>query len=183
MRRCRAVASLALALAILAGCMSIPLSTVMKLSRFGEKDFVALDPREVRVRVAVPDGYAWDAEGAKLETAIDVGTKMRTDRFQLTRVSQERGTRSVGMFSKDTPVSVATLRLSDASVQSFRDLQRFIAARPAKDVSLNVSISMLGAPKGATSVKVWIDLMLSAQSGYFVLVDGGTVRLNSKAAY
>lgn len=167
----------------LCACTAIPLSTAAKLASFDERDFATINPDEIRLRVAVPQGYTWDAEAAKLEATIDVAGRSRRDVFRLTKVSERGSTRGGGFITAAIQVSVTTLRLTYQSSQSFRDLQRLVATGKAADVRLNVSLSILTAPKDVDSVRVWVDVMLPPQPGYVVLIDGATVPLNIPLTY
>lgn len=175
---------LAFALAVALGaCTSIPLSTAMKLSTRKETDFASLDPREIRVRVAVPKGYTWDAEGAQLEAEVDAGARTWSKAFGLSQISQETGVRRSGLFDEGAEVSVTTLRLADRSISSFRELQNLIGGRKADRIRLGVKLAMLTAPSEARSVRVWIEAMVSPQEGYFTLIDGAIVRLDATEVY
>ena len=169
--------------AIPAACGTIPLSTAARFTTFDEKDFASLDPRDLRVRVAVPRGYSWDVASVKLGVQVDAGGRERSQDFQLAGVGEEPGRRGDGIVSSGVPVVVTTLRLADPSTTRFRELQRFVADAKTDRIHLDVMLSMLAAPAGAKSVRVWIEAMLSPRQGYFTLVDGGTIRLNATQAY
>jgi hypothetical protein len=172
----------ALALAV-GACSTIPLTTAAKLAIFDENDFALLDPQQIRVRIFVPDGYTWAVDGAKLETEINAEGRTSLDAFELARVAQEHGSRGGSVFGRGVRVLITTLRLDDQAKPKFRNLQKLIAARQVNRIRLNVEVPMLTAPPNAKSVKVWIEIMLSEQQGYFTLIDGGTVPLNTKEMY
>jgi hypothetical protein len=93
-------------------------------------------------------------------------------------VSAEASKRRGGLFSDDLPAIAYVLRLPDRSARAFHDLQKFVDPRNADAIDLKVAVAMKEVPAGATSMKVWIDLSLSAAQGYFTLVDGGTLHFD-----
>jgi hypothetical protein len=164
----------------LSACGAIPLSTIARLSAFGESDFVALDPQILRVRVSVPDGYSLDVAKAELAVEITAGAASETERFHLQEVAEDRGLRDAGPIASGIPVATTTLRLADASQKAFRDVQRSATLRKASNIHLDVNVALRSAPAHADSMRVWIDLLLSREQGYFTLIDGGAIRLNKK---
>ena len=54
----------------LGGCVSIPLSTIVRMSTFDEQDFVALNPDVVRVRITLPQVFKLDAGQSSLGVKI-----------------------------------------------------------------------------------------------------------------
>jgi len=163
---------------MLAACGAIPLSTAARFSTFDEHDFAALDPDELRVRVSVPPGYSWDVATTRLGVQVGAGARERSEDFRLEEVAKRPGTRGERFLSPGIAVNVTTLRLARGSTSGFRELQRFVAARPPERIHLDVMLSMLAAPHGATSTRVWVEAMLSPKDGYFTLVDGGTILLD-----
>ena len=105
----------ALAMA-LSACGAIPLSKATRLGAFDEKDIASLDPQEIRIRVAVPEGYTWDVERAKLEIEFDTAKEARQDVFQLGRVSEQHGVRESGVLDGRVDVQITTLRLNAKEV-------------------------------------------------------------------
>jgi hypothetical protein len=172
-----AAAALAAVLTLLAGCTSIPLSTLAAFSTFDEADFARLDPDALRVRVAVPAGYALDMEGVRLRARVESAAQSRTDSFELATVDERDGTRGAGWLSKGTPVVVTTARLSERSKERFRALQRFVGAGPAQAIDLDVTITLRAVPEGATTARAWVDLLLRPEQGYFTLIDGAAVAI------
>jgi hypothetical protein len=179
-RRPCALAILAVVAVGLSACGAIPLSTIARLSAFGESDFVALAPEVLRVRVSVPDGYVLDVGKVELAVEITVGATPETQRFHLQDVAEDHGLRDAGPIFGGIPVATTTLRLADASQKAFRDVQRSATLRKASNIHLDVNVALRSAPAHADSMRVWIDLLLSREQGYFTLIDGGAIRLNKK---
>ncbi|HET7548428.1 MAG TPA: hypothetical protein VFJ86_11690 [Usitatibacter sp.] len=167
----------------LAACGAIPLATIARFSGFDEQDFAALDPAALRVRVSVPEGFAVDVSQVRLAARVGFEGYARTERFDLASVGETRAVKGEGTFSRGTRVVTETLRLADRSQGGFRELQRAARASKAREIHLDVSVALRAAPKGARSVKVWIEMRLSPGEGYVTLIDGGTIALGKTEVY
>jgi len=67
----RAVAvGLLLAVSGMAGCASIPLSTAVRLSSMSPATLAQVDPSQVRVRIALPQGVELDVASARLNLEV-----------------------------------------------------------------------------------------------------------------
>ena len=170
-------AATALLCLALASCASIPLSTIARMSGFDEADFAALDPSAVRIRIALPEGSELDAEKSRLRAKVVSGTREREDQFHLEPELVEPDTRGGGLFSAAVPCTVHVLRLTEASRQSFEALQAFASEGRINVIDITVRPAFAAMPEDATSVTVWIDLLLSRSDGWFTLMDAASVEL------
>src|SRR5262249_33427411 len=134
-----------------------------------------LDARAMRVKVSVPEGFVLDLDRTRLAASISSSSGSRQADFALQSIDTASGKRGGGYFSKEIAVTTYEMNLTDPSVKSLRELQGFVASGKVKSFSLDVQVKLKEIPPGATSAKVWVDLMLSPMEGYFPLVDGGTV--------
>ncbi|MGZ5061832.1 MAG: hypothetical protein ACXWG3_08200 [Usitatibacter sp.] len=173
----------ALALLPLAACTAIPVSTLARLGRFDERDFAALDPARIRLRVSLPEGYGLDAAASSLHVELVAsGTPYRGD-FAVERESVARRVVAEGWLAAPQATTAWVLRLTPASLARFRALQHTLGGVETRDLKLDVHASLASAPPGAASVQVWIDVLLSLDEGYITLIDGGTIALGRKATY
>jgi len=156
------------------GCMSVPLSTLVRMSTFNERDFAALDAEVVRVRIKLPEGFALNVAKSWLGIEITSAAGAHQATFELDQELVQTSLTPRG--------SVYVLRLSPPSRTKFRDLQRFIGKGRADEISIRVVPRLASFPKDATSAKVWIDLLLSKTQGYFTLLDGATIELEKLRA-
>jgi hypothetical protein len=161
----------------LASCASIPLSTIARMSHFDESDFATLDANAVRIRIALPQGFELDAANSRLRVKLVSGTREREDRFDLEAELVEPGTRGGGLFSAPVPCTVHVLRLTGPSRKTFGELQAFATEGRIDVIDIGVRPAFAAMPEGATSVTVWIDLLLSPSDGWFTLMDGARVEL------
>lgn len=170
-------AATALLCLALASCASIPLSTIARMSGFDEADFAALDPSAVRIRIALPEGFELDAEKSRLRVKVVSGTREREDQFHLEPELVEPDTRGGGLFSAAVPCTVHVLRLTEMSRQTFAELQAFATEGRINVIDIGVRPAFAAMPEDATSVTVWIDLLLSRSDGWFTLMDAASVEL------
>ena len=167
--------ALTLALPCLAGCVSVPLSTIVRMSTFDERDFAQLDPGVLRVKITLPQGFVLDAARSWLGVDIDSPAGVHHGEFKLDQESTERTEISAGMFAGTAPATAYTLKLSAPSRKEFRALQGFVSRGSPGQITIRVVPILSSFPDDVASVKVWIDLLLSQSQGYFTLVNGADV--------
>jgi hypothetical protein len=167
------------AIVLLTGCASIPLTTALRLSTMNERTLFELDPQQIRVRVAVEDGFEVDAEDTQLTLTItnEAGTK-DTRSYRLTLLQKTAGSRPGGIFHSDYAVVAYELALTSESVSDLRALQKSIASTKNFNFNLNVNAELSTIPDNAKSVRFWIDLKLRQSESYMVLFDGAQIELN-----
>lgn len=163
------------------GCASMPLSTMVRMSSFSERDFSALSADEVGVRIRMPKGFGLDVASSWLGIEVTSGAGVHSARFELDQVSLQGVALPGGFLSGPMPGVEYELRLSDASAGAFRELQEFVARGKSEDINIRVVPRLSTSPEGAASVAVWIDLRLSRKEGYFALVDRASIPLQQSA--
>lgn len=174
---CR-IAAIALA-ALACSCTSVPLSTIVRGTSFNESTFGFVDARALRVKVSLPEGFVLDAETTRLNASVSSSGDPRRLELKLDPLTTLGGTRGGGMWSKEIAVTSFEMDLTDESVAELRAVQGLVATGKAKSVQLDVQVKLKSFPAGATSAKVWVELMLSPIEGYFPLIDGGTIPLGN----
>lgn len=160
------------------GCASVPLSTMMRMSRFNERDFARLDPDVIRVKVTLPDGFALDARRSALGVKVASAAGLHESAFELEQESLQPTRVSDGLLSRSVPATASTLRLAPPSKDKFRTLQTFIGRAPADEIEIRVMPRLASWPPQAQTGKVWIDLLLSSAQGWFTLLDGAPIPLD-----
>lgn len=163
----------------LASCTSIPLSTIAKFATFNRDSFMAVKPDEVRVKIAVPHGFAIDPsrthikvtlkEEGKEEAAIDEALELRL-------LQSSPSMKRAGLFQGEIAVTEFELVLSDKGQRLLRKLQNIPRSEAKRTLSISVTKDFLNhflkRPSTAQSITFWIEMQLSKLDGYFVLVDG-----------
>jgi len=165
----------------LQGCASVPLSTMVRMSSFSERDFSGLSADEVGVKIRIPSGFTLDVASSWLGIEVASKAGVHNARFELDQVKLQAVELPGGFFSGSRPGKEYELRLSSSSAAAFRGLQEFVSRGKAEDINIRVVPKLSSSPEEATSVAVWIDLRLSEREGYFPLVDGTSIPLEQRA--
>lgn len=161
-----------------AGCTSVPLATMAKLSTFDWQDFNALSADEIQVKITVPQGFELNIEHSWLGFELSSQHSEHQGRFNLQQVSTAASTMDKGFFADDQEVSVYTLQLHPDSHGDFSALQGYLGQHRAKNVAIRVVPKLQSFPATKRFVTVWIDVQLSQQDGFFTLVDGAELALS-----
>lgn len=164
------------------GCASVPISTMAKLGGFDESDFAALDPQEVRVRVQVPEDFAIDPQGTVLALTFSTQGTMVARSFPLIFESEDIGTVSSGFFSRTIRVRRQTLKLNEPGIELFREAQQGVRTGSFRPREFTVNTKFSKFAPDTTSLRMWVDLQLSAKDGLFPLFDGAKVSIAREAA-
>jgi hypothetical protein len=160
------------------GCASVPISTLVRMSAFDERDFSKLEAEELRVKIKLPKGFELNVEQSWLGIEISSAAGVHDATFQLDEESVHGVPLPGGFFSSPSTGTEYVMRLSATSAGEFRDLQAFMTRARAEDINIKVVPKLSSYPEDATSVKVWISLLLSPTQGYFALLDGATISLS-----
>lgn len=175
----RSAPALRLALPLLAlalgACLSVPLATIVRMGGFDTRDFAQLDPAVLRVRIKLPDGFELDAAKSALGARVGSAAGVHDASFRLEAEGVERALLAQRLLADDVRGRAYTLRLAAASQAEFRALQQFVRQGRPGEVQIRVVPILSAYPVAATSVSVWVDLLLSPQQGYFPLLDAAEV--------
>ena len=178
-----ALSAALLAVALLAGCASIPLSTALRLASMGPASLVEADPVGLRVKVSLPADFGLDVDRARLKMALqsDDG-ESRSAEMTLRLLQHVSETRRGGMFRADIPVSSYFLALSEQGVEQLRDIQRF--ARPGRRYEATVSVTtpFSRTPPDPEEVTFWVDLQLEPGEPYMPLIDRARMKFDKETS-
>lgn len=108
----------------MAGCASIPLSTALRLSSISPATLAQVDPSQVRVRIALPQGVELDVASARLNLEVITDGRSPREALPLVLINTNKETRSPGLLRSDMRVVVYQLRLDEAGQQSLRRLRQ-----------------------------------------------------------
>ena len=174
----RIMTTLLLSAALLAGCASIPLSTMARMSSFDERSLIQLDPAQIRVRVAVPVGFEVDIEKTKLEIDLhDEAGNKRHGEFALSRLATTRSQRPGGFLRADVAANQYDLALTPESMKRLRELQAYAASHALKSYEMRVGAELGKVPEDAKALRFWADVKLSDRDAYMTLFDGAEIVL------
>ncbi|MDY6945043.1 MAG: hypothetical protein SXG53_04940 [Pseudomonadota bacterium] len=174
----KAVLPTAFLCVLLCGCASVPFSTLVRMSAFDARDFSKLEAEELRVKIRLPEGFRLNVEESWLGIQISSAAGVHDATFQLDEESLYGVNLPGRIFSSASAGAEYVLKLSAPSTAKFRELQAFVAQAPAQDINIKVVPKLSSYPEDATSVRVWISLLLSPAQGYFALLDGTTISLS-----
>ena len=155
------------ALLALAGCASVPLSTMARFGDFGDGDFVRIDPSEVLVQVSFPRTMSIDPDRTALSVTLETPSESLTRSFSLDLVSETRARSSGGRFEEPVDLIRQTFRLDAEGIAGFRLAQRAVAGQAMQRGTLEVNWFFREVPSETGDVRRWVDLRLSAQEGFF----------------
>lgn len=161
---------------LLPGCMSVPVSTMLRLRGFDQNAVLALVPADIRVRVKVPQGFAMDPEQTFLKIALstDDGDSV-VGSFPLAVIAEDLATLPGGMFSAERVLRRYELKLSPRGLELFAQAQDQLRSARAGAFKLDVSWAFAHIPEKARSARFWIALKLAAGEDYFPLIEDAQV--------
>jgi hypothetical protein len=148
------------------------------LSSMSDQSLLALDPQQLRTRVALPSGFELDVEQTRLSVDVSrVEGKWENHEYRLQLLSKMSDVRPGGLFHSNYPVVAYELALAPASAKDLLELQKVF--QPGKDPGLNISVNvnLAAVPDNAESVRFWVDLKLRQSDTYMVLFDGAEIKL------
>ncbi len=173
----------ACALLALAGCSSIPLSTMWKMRSFGPDDFAKIQPADMRVKVQVPPGCGLDfkEKPPRLDFTIESGGKTTVGKMVLEKVTEADVTEKAGAFSSRTITHHQyELKFTADSLTQFALLQKLVrtAEKGSTKLDLRVAVNFSDIPAPyAKGFNFTISLLLNPADGYFVFLDNARLNL------
>jgi len=170
---------------IMAGCSSVPISTMWRMKDFSDQDLAEIDPNELRVRVVHPVYMAFDLKNSHFEVGF-VDDKGGNDEYAFGFKLLERLEIKQGMFRKKF-VGQTTLGLSSKGIDGFVRLQNDLKNHQdnSRKAGFNV-LANFGATEDWDKSKEWknpkilelsILLKLAAEEEYFTLIDNARIEL------
>ena len=171
------VAFLSVAVLLLGGCASIPLSTMLHLSRLGPQSLARLDPAGVEVKFSTPKGWPIDVGSTRLAlTVTDSSGLSRTEKMHVKLLRVTHSSLGGGLFSSPVAVTTYWFVLSEKGVHQLRQVQQFIQLKHPKNFNFNVNWRYSSCPHGANQVRSWVDLRLVPDKPFMKLIDGATIK-------
>ena len=168
---------LAGALALLAGCASIPLSTALRLSSLDAEDVAGIDPSGLVLQVSLPTGFELDVAGTRLGLSLeDKAGATRRAQMGLVLRQQVSASRPGGFFADDIPVQTYVLALSDEGANQLANVQRSLRTSEPASLQFTVEAPLSRTPADAKSMTFWADLRLAPGEPWLRLVDAATIR-------
>jgi hypothetical protein len=169
----------------LSSCMSVPIGTMIRMRGFGPKQFAALDPNEIQMKIQVPAESVIVPE--KTFFAISVSktepAQEKTD-FRFSMQLVRRGHETTGWLHKERKNDFI-LRLTPQGISDFVRLQQYCQ----KEIGTghgSITISASTSFDGKNNAKDLPDqlpfsvfLKLAKDEDFFTLIDDATVSFKS----
>lgn len=152
-----------LALTLLAGCTSMPLTSMVKLAR---TDFATVDPAALRVALKLPDGVRPRPRGVRLRLTGTIDGATETQEFALADLADPGELVSLrGEVSKGT--AIYAFRLEPADVPRLSAWRSDMLARKARGGhgSLTLGVAADGCRTGAMPGIVLLTTYLRTDPG------------------
>jgi hypothetical protein len=170
-------------LLLLAGCASMPLSSMVQLAALGRQGLERVEPAQLRVRLSVSQGFEIDVNRARLRLTLTAANGASRDiDLSLELIERSRFGRSAGLLRRAVPQPTYLLRLTPQSAAELAALRQSLATRePGTQRSFSVSAPFSSRPAQATSVTFWADLKLSTDGAWIALLDAAELKFNSRS--
>ncbi|MBY6187737.1 hypothetical protein KUV89_14035 [Marinobacter hydrocarbonoclasticus] len=163
-----------LCLLVLTGCMSVPISTMVRMAGFDRDDFLALEPQALRLKLTLDQ----DVPVQLAATRLELGAELDSGQQQLFAGSvQQEDYREYQIegswFSREPqPRYQYLLALDEAGEAAIRDFQRVLREEEVASASLNVRLDL--DDNFDKTVLVTVEVKLSEREGFFTLLDEAT---------
>lgn len=158
-------------LLVLMGCMSVPITTMVRMAGFDRDDFLALEPEALRLRLTLDQNVPVNLAATRLE----LGADMEDGQQQLFAGSvQQHAFRefevSGGWFSPEAePRYQYLLSLDEAGIDAIRRFQEALIREQVQSASVSVQIDL--DDDFDEAVQVTAEVQLSQEEGFFTLLD------------
>jgi len=157
----------------LAGCSSIPLSTMIKFSGYDKNDIFRINPSELRVKATINSSADIDLLVAtKLSAAITDKKGKVEYHFQLEKIKIETVPAINGMFTNTPAFDVYYLKLTEQAAADFIKWKEKATSGTKKQGSFNAGVNW-HKPINFEDEDILfsVSLQFSPQGDYFTLID------------
>lgn len=139
------------------------------MASFDEADYLKIDPAEIRLRITSDNDAPLIVDGTRLNIAGETenGAQVPLKGALLLESEEQLHPQESFLGWGYEPRHLWILKLDDAGIASFRTLQDLRRKHVIRRVSVQTHYDF----KGREEAKIIVDLRLSAQDGYFTLLD------------
>lgn len=170
-------AALTCGLALAAGCVSVPLSTLWKMRRFGPQDLLQLDPAALRVAATTAEGVQPDPA----KTTLRIGLVEKDGSKRTLNLALEEAEREA---PPDAVLAWTILKADAASSRVLLELRDSLRAHPEampRSASLDVDVFMKERPAAAIkTLHLHVSLRLGTDQAWLPLFDGVAVPVGAR---
>jgi hypothetical protein len=160
--------ALLLVVGCLAGCMSVPMSTLWKLRNFSIDQFLALDPNALRAAVLT------DARARYGSVVLEVTAEWKgkpPQRYDI--VLKPEPAPDPRLASAPARKQWTVFALDPDGIAAFEGFRRSLSAARQSEGRIEIGIGLRGSevpPDLARALPVRVDLLLVPQDGYFTMM-------------
>lgn len=175
---------------LLTSCASIPLGTMLEFSSFDETRLLAIEPKDVRVKVILDKPIQLKADDTILSLGLDLPDGIRLYKFRLRLLDVQNIPPEEGIFFSTTAKTQSTLMLSTEAIEQFKAVQQLLKddlVTKGSDVTfaINAGFDLNEGPNVAQSaapseVTISILLQLAADTDFVVLIDDAKLGIIDK---
>ncbi|GAA4887448.1 hypothetical protein [Ferrimonas pelagia] len=160
---------------LLSGCMSIPISTLVKMASFDREAFLALEPEAIAMRITLDKPAPLDLSETRLEfTAVMTDGMERLFPGSVEQQDYRQFEVDAGWFSRGTePRYQYFLVLDEQGQEAIRTFQRLLAEEDVVSGQFRVNLQPSKALKEPMTATM--ELQFDQQSGFFTLLDEATI--------
>lgn len=155
---------------VLSGCMSIPVSTMVRFATFDDEDLLQIDPSQVRMRITSDNDAPLIVKKTKLKMEMVAEDGAKATMPGAVILESEEDLHPEKTLWGYTPEHVYVLRLDEDAAASFHKLQEKVRRNEKGYLTVGVDYDFSGKEKA----RVTVELKLGAQEDYFTLLDKAT---------
>lgn len=162
---------------LLHGCANIPIATMLKFSGFDATSLAAIDGHQIRAKVTVTEPHTLNLEQTQLAMELETAKGFRRFTFPLQLISKTTVPAEHGLFSSSAAKTQYLLKVSDAGLKSFAEIQQLLVDKPERKGSLTVGAGFNNTLNGEASPRMSIDLQLTQDEGFFTLIEDAELEI------
>ncbi len=165
-------------LCLLAGCVSMPVSTLWKLRHFDEQAFVALDPAQLRAAVLAEHGVRMQAGKVKLDLRLEFDNGYRQDYHAGMRELAAGVADWPGLGPAPQGFAWTVMALSEQGAAELRRFQQAFKGKPADtsaSVVIDIKLDETGISQNREPFEAEFWLLMRPQEGFLQFLKRTTV--------
>ncbi|TQV86378.1 hypothetical protein [Aliikangiella coralliicola] len=157
---------------MLSSCSSVPISSMVKLASFDEKDLVNINPNQVRTRITINEPAELQTRDVKLALRFGYDGEEETEyQFILDLLNNKTLKESKGFFSNSPKRHQYEFKIAVASIAEFKKYQReFLKYGKPEKYHWTVYYYLKKRPEEGEPINLDLELKLAEADDYFYLL-------------
>lgn len=162
---------------MLAGCTSIPLSTMLEFRSFGQEDFIKLDPEHIVAKVELDEPARANIESTNLSVELSSERGVRSYQFPLVLLAEEHIAAESGFFSSTAAKNQYTFQLTDEAIQNFRQVQDEINHNEPLDIHFKIQASLEELEESLDEIRLSLFLKLAPDRDFIPMLRNAKLKI------